>query len=301
MYNENPNTRGSERNTTPLQRILLHPEAFDPNKQTVNELEQPDGTVFAKIPQIPNRITKRKKANSDNYYIELILTSSYDAKSQQNRNKKVIIGEDISYFLKGMMVANDNYYEYFNKNGDLLPHIKAMILEEEKQKQKTKTAADRQPAHAIPEQPETGKQIEPHQSDQKPIPTEQTQKQVPSTQEQQNTSKTLPEEEGEASEVQIRELKERQQAIDRKEQELTQREKTLDELRAELENQQMVSIIQVKGAAEDHIELLRSILTAHTELIEAQAKRRPDSPMSKNQIRTINEVLQELECVKKSL
>ena len=294
MYNENPNIRGTERNATPLQRMLLHPESFDPDKLTVNEIEQPNGMIIVKIPQIPNRITRRKKANSDEYYIELILSSHYDAETRQNRNKKVIIGEDISYFLKGMMVANDNYHEYFNKNGNLLPHIKTMILEEEKQKQKTKMAADRQPAHATPEQPETGKQTEPHQIDQKSIPTEQTQKQVPSTQEQQNTSKTLPEEEGEASEVQIRELKERQQALDRKEQELTQREKALDELRAELENQQMVNIIQVKGATEDHISLLRSILSAHMELIEAQAKRRPDSPMSKNQIRTINEVLQEL-------
>ena len=24
-----------------------------------------------------------------------------------------------------MMVVNDNYHEYFNKNGELLPHIKA--------------------------------------------------------------------------------------------------------------------------------------------------------------------------------
>ena len=141
MYNENPNTRGSERNTTPLQRILLHPESFDPDKLTVNEIERPDGTVFAKIPQIPNRITKRKKANSDNYYIELILSSHYDTETRQNRNKKVIIGEDISYFLKGMMVANDNYHEYFNKNGDLLPHIKALMLEENKQKRQAKTCA----------------------------------------------------------------------------------------------------------------------------------------------------------------
>ena len=308
MYKENPNIRGSERGITPLQRILLHPESFDPDKLTVKELEQPDGTIFAKIPQIPNRITKRKKANSDGYYIELILSSHYDAETRQNRNKKVIIGEDISYFLKGMMVANDNYHEYFNKNGDLLLHIKAMMLEEERQKQKTKIAENKQPSPSdeteqseeqTTNQPEnseqeTGQKSTPTEQKQKQIPTERTQKQTSSEQKPQNTSQTPTAEEGEASEVQIRELKERQQALDRKEQELTQKEKALDELRKELENQQMVSIVQMKGAAEDHITLLRSILSSHMELIEAQAKRRPDSPMSKNQIRTINEVLREL-------
>ena len=87
MYKGNPNTRGSERNTTPLQRMLLHPEKYDPDKLTTNELVQSNGTVFAKIPQIPNRITRRKKANLDKYYLELILSSGYDTKTRQNRKK----------------------------------------------------------------------------------------------------------------------------------------------------------------------------------------------------------------------
>ena len=56
----------------------------------------------------------------------------------------------------------------------------------------------------------------------------------------------------------------------------------------------MLNIIRTNDATSDHIELLRNILRGHANLIEAQAKRRPDAPMSRNQIRTINEILQEL-------
>lgn len=293
MYKENPNTRGSERNTTPLQRMLLHPETFDPDKLTVNEIEQPGGMILAKIPQIPNRITRRKKANSDNYYIELILSSGYDVKTQQNRNKKVIIGEDISYYLKGMMVANDNYHEYFNKNGDLLPHIKAMMLEENKQKREAKAEADRQSANQTTGQPGNSEHADSQLTEQKQKITPAEQLTTAATKQQ--TEEEGEAEEGEASEVQIRELKERQQALDKKEQELAKEAATLIAFRKELESWEMVMTIQKDQAIRDHISLLNDILYNHAETIRAQAKRKPDAPMRANQIRTINELLREIQ------
>lgn len=278
MYKENPNTRGAERNAAPFQRKLLHPESFDPDKLTVSEIEQGDGVLLAKIPSIPNRITRRKKISGDGYYIELILRQGYDPETKQNRNKKVIIGEDISYYLKGMMIANDKYHDYFNNKGTLLPHILAMILEEERQKQKAKVAADQQPVPPDKTEQSAGQAA-----------LEQKQKQSASIQEPHPQS-----EEEEANEVQIKELRKREKALDLREERLNQREAELDELQVELENQQMLNIIQVNDAAEDHIKLLRDILSSHTELIEAQAKRRPDTHMSKNQIQTINEILREL-------
>ena len=256
MYQENPNTRGSERNATPLQRILLHPEKFDPDKLTVNELQQPDGTTFAKIPKFPGRITRRKKANSDEYYIELILSHRYDPETRQNRNKKVIIGEDISYFLKGMMVINDNYHEYITPKGLPRPHLLAQWNEEDKQQRQREQEAQKE-------------------ADQQNPPNQTTDQRQPA-----NT----PDREEEASEVQIRELRAREEELDRREEELNQRE-------AELDNEEMSNMVLKGTAAEDHISLLRDILNSHTLLIETQAKRRPDKPMSLREIQTINEIL----------
>ena len=316
MRSDNPNTRGSERNATPLQHILLHPEKFDPDKLAVNELEQPNGVIFAKIPQIPNRIARRKKANSDTYYIELILSSHYDPETQQNRNKKVIIGEDISYYLKGMMVINDNYHEYFNKNGSLLPHIQAMMLEENRQKRQAKAEANRQstndteqptrtdeteqPAKHAATQPETSGQAdsrkpEVNQQQKAAAPTPKQKTTQLSPEEERAAAEKGAAEEGEATEVQIRELKERQQALDQKEQELIQTAKDLNELRKELESQQMILLIRKEQAIKDHIDLLEDILMRYEETIEAQAKRKPDTPMRPKQIRTINELLLEIQ------
>jgi hypothetical protein len=90
--------------------------------------------------------------------------------------------------------------------------------------------------------------------------------------------------------VQIRELKAREEELDRREEELNQRE-------AELDNEEMSNMILKGTAAEDHISLLRDILNSHTLLIETQAKRRPDKPMSQREIRTINEILLELKTI----
>ena len=281
MYQENPNSRGSERNATPLQRILLHPEKFDPDKLTVNELQQPDGTTFAKIPKFPGRITRRKKANSDEYYIELILSHRYDPETRQNRNKKVIIGEDISYFLKGMMVINDNYHEYITPSGLPRPQLLAQWNEEDKlQRQRDQEA-----------QKEAAQQNPPQQTDQnKPLNQTTAQQNQQNQTTDQRQPANIPDREEEASEVQIRELKAREEELDRREEELNQRE-------AELDNEEMSNMVLKGTAAEDHISLLRDILNSHTLLIETQAKRRPDKPMSLREIQTINEILLELKTI----
>ncbi len=289
MAKENPNTRGAERNLTPLQKIFLHPDQFDPDKLLVNELEQSDGKIIAKIPQIPNRICRRKKAGSDEYYIELILSHRYDPETKQNRNKKVIIGEDISYYLKGMMVANDNYHEYFDVRGNVLPHIKA-LWEEEKQKQQeasltaTDSQPNQQPTSSAQTEPTTPKAsaTQPRQATQKPTTQAQTtQIQTPPP------PPPEPDEEGEADEVQIKELREREKVLDAREQELNQ-------LQAELESEQMTRQIRANEAARDHITLLYSMVDSYKYVVEAQAKRKPDMPMSLKQVRMINEVLQDL-------
>ena len=72
-------------------------EHFDPDKLKTNEIECGDA-VLAKIPNLPGRISRRNKQNGDytTRYIELILEHSYDKGKKQSRNKRVIIGTDIS-------------------------------------------------------------------------------------------------------------------------------------------------------------------------------------------------------------
>lgn len=282
MKHENPNLRF--RTTNELQRMLLRPETFDPDKLTVNEIEQAGGTIIAKIPRIQGRITRRKKNNSDEYYIELILSSRYDPESKQNRNKKVIIGTDISYYLRGMMMANDQYHEYFNSYGDVLPHILAQWAEEDREKRKAEKLAEQNQTETTKAKPKEQDQAETTQTKPTPKPEE---KPLPEPEQEIIPPPEEPDEEKEADEVQIKELRKREEELDRREEELNQFQK-------ELENQRMVSLVKMDQAAESHIELLRNILFRHTEIVEEQAKRRPDKPMSLRQIRTINEILQEL-------
>ncbi len=287
MTRENPNVR-MYGTMSPVQRMLLNPKEFDPDKLTVNEIEQDNGLIIAKIPNIPGRITRRKKNNSDEYYIELVLSQHYDPETKQNRNKKVIIGTDVSYWLRGMMFANDNYHEYFNIHGEVLPHIIAQWAEEGKQKRKTEqpnpqaeapVPTQNKPTHIIKTTNNSTKDNPPPNSSSN-IPT-------PIPDEPEEQPEEQPEEEGEASEVQLKELREREKALEAREKELDKQEK-------ELESRQTVYQIKMDEAIRDHITFLRDILDEHKDIVEAQAKRRPDKPMSIRQIRTINEPMQEL-------
>lgn len=87
--------------------------------------------------------------------------------------------------------------------------------------------------------------------------------------------------------MQLKELRKREQALEAREKELNKQEK-------ELESRRTVYQIKMDEAIRDHITFLRDILDDHKTIVEAQAKRRPDKPMSVRQIRTINEPLQEL-------
>ena len=278
---ENDNLR-SLPSRNPVKRMMLNPEKFDPDKLTVNEIDQGNGVIFAKIPNISGRISRRKKKDG-NCYIELIIEKHYDPKTQQNRNKKVIIGEDISYYLRGMMIINDNYHEYFNIKGEVMPHILQAWVEEEKEKRRQE------------EQKATAPEPKATTTELKTIPIEPTiplpTPQPPTPEPELNQETTIPEEpeeiEGEALAVRLEELRQKEQALKEKERELKKRQK-------DLESQEMIHLIQKDEAIQDHIKLLRDVLHRHIYIVEEQAKRRPDNPMSIRQIRTINELLQEL-------
>ena len=98
---------------------LMHPEGFDVSKLDVNEFDQGNGTIIAKIPRIEHRIyTRRPHKESNEECVDFVIGRSYDPETKQSRNKKVTIGTVLAP-LPGMMIANENYHEYFDVRGKL--------------------------------------------------------------------------------------------------------------------------------------------------------------------------------------
>ena len=264
-----------------LRRYFLNPASFDPDKLTKNELHQDDGKVFARIPRIPGRIFRRKKTGKDEYYIELIIERVYDREARQSRNKKVIIGDDVSWLLRGMMCVNDNYYEYFDHDGSLkhpLPGLEQAPAAAQPEKQpgtgngSPLTAQDEQPRQS------SGGTTAPAARDDTPKGADRV--------DPRNNLK--PETER---------LQEQRQQLETERLRLEAERRELEKEREELARQRRQLKIQIEGRDDDHIRLLDSMLTYYIEAIDAQTKRRADKPMRLREIRTINDMLSEIRTI----
>lgn len=260
-----------------LQRYFRNADSFDPSKLTRNELEQADGTIVAKIPNIPGRISRRRKPNSSEYYIELITERKYDKASGQTRNKKTIIGTDISWALRGMMVINEKYHDYFDRSGRLLQQDLPQPSDTEipdTQFQETETTAITPPdtkvqdTHQNTEISKEGADFVDSRSN--PNTDEETIKQQKMDIEQEKLS-----------------LRVERSRLEKEKQELEQQ-------RAELEDKRMEMIVHAEERNKDHLELLSSMLYEYTGTVEIQVKRRADKPMSLREIQTFNALFSEL-------
>ena len=101
----------------PEESINLDPASFSPDMLPKGRLLLGNDT-YVRIPRIPGRISLRKDG-----YVELILEKYYDKEARQSRNRKVIIGID-NGVLPGLMVTNDNYFNYFDARGNLVEAVK---------------------------------------------------------------------------------------------------------------------------------------------------------------------------------
>ena len=240
----------------PKESIRLDPATFNPDILPQGRIDA--GTKLIRIPTVPNRISTRSDG-----YIELILERHYDPEAKQSRNKKIIIGSDASGFLPGMMVPNDNYNNLFDGNGRLYrdPMKEEELKEEPKQKPK--------------EQPE-------------PIPEAQPETKATDSEPAASKAKEHPGKDRETA------LDQRETAIMVKEAKLKYKEQQLLDQEKELEKIQDQMMMKANEAEKDHIRLLSYILESYIDTVQAQAKRKPDAPMSAGQIRTINEILSEL-------
>ena len=241
--------------------INLDPETFSPVMLPKGRIENGD-QVMVPVPDIPNRISVRKDG-----YIELILERHYDREAKQSRNRKVIIGSDVSGFLPGMMIPNDNYADLFDGNGRLW-NKEQETEQEEATEDRQETAHIRQEEHREAQTKETKAEPKPQKNTQTPKQKEKAE--VPVNTDAQNAA-----------------LREWENQLRQKERELQIREQELDELQEQI-------MVQFSQAEKDHISLLSRILDSYIDTVQHQARRKPDAPMSTKQIRTINELLEEL-------
>ena len=234
-----------------------------------NEVVAFDGkTTFARIPKLKGRISRKKKGDAE--YIVLLVDREYIPEKKQTRNKKVIIGSDMSFRYPGFMLINEKYHDYFDKEGNLYndplaERIKAeKALEQEKEMKEDgmagETDADEEDKEntIIPEQmenetTEAAEDVETNPAN--PEPQEEAQ-------EQRNSAELMV--------IQAAREQEERQAI---EQAFLQLEKQYETLRIREK-------VKLSAAEEKRIAFLKSILELYYTTIEDGARRKPAEPVA---------------------
>ena len=282
------------------------PKTFDADKFEGNFIEMSDDLVFAKVPKIEHRIFIRQPDERHRTaYVEFIADRWYDREAGQSRNTKVIIGTDYSAVYPGMMKVNDHYYDYFNNRGKLFndPLQKRREQEEKEQKEQEKeaeppeeTGEPVEPETEVPEKPEESETPKPGQRETSPLSHEVGQRET-SPVSQERTMDEIREDllkKEKALEEKIREAEAERQRLKELRVEAEEALKEADEARRNLDSVRMVRIVQMKEAEKQHMNYLQSLLDNYSSAVQDQAKRKPDSFMTQNQIRTINRILIEL-------
>ena len=237
-------------------------ENFSSKQLQGNEIQCGSETL-AKIPQMPGRIARRNKKNGNGitHYVELILERTYDKEKHQTRNKRVIIGVDVSHVYPGMMIINKKYHDYFDIQGNLIYRFpEEPVAEEPEEAEATLPGPETDPM------PEEQPEAEPEQSE---LYEEQYTEYEEDTFPIAETDSTEPDNPL-AGDIPM----------------------TADE--QDLEDEELKRTMQEREHRKDRINYLRDVLYNHKGMIDEQAKRRPDKPMTLYQIRRINELLNEI-------
>ena len=304
-------------------QTVLAMKEFDVDKLEDNEYTIGRGDIIAKIPKIEHRIYGRKAHKEyEGEYVDFVIGKYYDPESQQMRNKKVTIGT-VSNF-SGMMIINENYHKYFDKQGRLYNDPMAKEEEErrklEEEEQEEKEAQERiEREEQIKREQEAQKEAEDAETtageDTASTAEEKKRQNLPDSTFKQpssvtgggcrnarkclnlenETNGTCPQLSHEPTEEEmLEELKKEKAQMEAEKKEVEQLKKKLQASQKELDSIRMVRIIQFEEAQAKHIQLLREILHGQTEIIEKQAGKKPGAVMTLRQIRMINNLLSEL-------
>ena len=274
---------------------------FDADKLKENEIIQPNGVILAKIPKIENRIYHRSPSDRSETYIELLTDYEKDPETGKTVAKKTIIGIDISGFLDGMMIINEHYHKYFDRKGNL---IKDPLRERREREAKEKAEATNQTTEQT-QNPKTNTQAANDTTNQTATGTTANAAANINTNTANTSNQTTPDIPQNPEERTVDEIKasllEKEKLLDRQREAFRLKQQEAERLLQKVREQQeeLETLIEErkyetreKEAA--HLSLLDNILESYRDTVREQAKRKPDALMRLTQIRTINEILQEL-------
>lgn len=273
-------------------QTVLAMKEFDVDKLEDNEYTIGRGDIIAKIPKIEHRIYGRKAHKEyEGEYVDFVIGKYYDPESQQMRNKKVTIGT-VSNF-SGMMIINENYHKYFDKQGRL--YNDPMKKEEDERRKREEEEQEEKEAQERIEREERIKREQEAQKEAEDAETTAGEDTASTTEEENETNGTCPQLSHEPTEEEmLEELKQEKAQLEAEKKEVEQLKKKLQASQKELDSIRMVRIIQFEEAQAKHIQLLREILHGQTEIIEKQAGKKPNAAMTLRQIRMINNLLAEI-------
>lgn len=92
----------------------------------------------------------------------------------------------------------------------------------------------------------------------------------------------------------MQQVEEERQRLQQKEAEIKEQMKQMEEIRNGLDSIKKERLLRVTDRQRQRMDLLHSILRSHTRTIDELAKRKPYGLMSLQQIRTVNEILDEI-------
>ena len=248
------------RNDQPKHNPLLDPD-FDVSQMEENEIEQGNGLILAKIPQIEGRI--RQQDDEENDITQIIFLADSWLDGEGNHTEEVPIGEAVFGKFKGLMVANEHYHEYFDTKGQLYNDPL------QRRKEREGREAGERPTDKVPDE----------QDSEEPTVDEIRAALL-------ETGKRLQE-----KEVKLQRKEKQLNELLQQTKEDLQKLRILQEEQKEMKEARRVSMQEKEKA---HIRLLNNILGSYINTVKDMAKRKPDILMRETQIRTINEVLTEL-------
>ncbi len=271
---------------------------FSIEKMQENEIDFGNGSILAKIPTIEGRIFRRDDKDRNSTYIVLLTDSHYDKELKQTRNDKVIIGTELFGKYEGLMMANENYHLYFDTKGHLVNDPMKKRKEKEAREQARKEAEENETAtycanttRKVSTANDTTRTDDETTNGTNDITINKTTNNSTQTTQGERTVDEIKESllrKEKLLKQQLRALEQKHEEADLQLQELREKQERLDEL-IEVREYEMTK------KASSHFEIRDYILDDFLAIAKEQAKRRPDALMRITQIRTINEILKELQ------
>ena len=281
------------------------------------------GLKIVRIPQIEGRvylepnILNREDLRGVNYIWKL----NNPNEPADSENQAAMIGLSIPSVQPGWMIARSEYDEFFDEDGNLIGQEDEPATEnaetEESTEPEENTAAE---TDAEPETPAGKEQTAEHpENEDHAAPEVQKETAPASTKEKRKTEATVKKtggkkttkadarEENRLEEMEARllekekildkkmqQVEEERQRLQQKEAEIKEQMKQMEEIRNGLDSIKKERLLRVTDRQRQRMDLLHSILRSHTRTIDELAKRKPYGLMSLQQIRTVNEILDEI-------